>query len=275
MSTTIQHDLRMRKSGRMLYLLAPILSLLIGLIISATISPPVAANSIPAACLHDDGDPVEPLPYPGAWAIILNFNHAPSTTETEACWAERTNNPANPIEYTTGMRCLVRQNTKAVSVGNGSADFDGNFHITCPRRHNALNPGTVYDTFYVRAVAEFDAIEAIYPLVTHSNVAVKTGFKGPNSAGEWTARLVSRYGVKSYEDSEQVMMAAGVPHTLISAVANGSGTHIVNQSVFDTPQAIDPFEFDYTELIFIGGGRIPWTLHEIVIDPPGLCQSNC
>lgn len=248
----------------------------IGLLFLISCSNPneAQANNVPTACLKDDGTPAEPLPFPGAWAIVLNFNHSPSTTHTEVCWAERDDDQAMAINYTDGIQCQVRNNVNNVAVGNGEAAFDGDFHITCPRRSSGPTGNSQYNTFYVHAVASFPEQAGYYPLVRHSDVAVRALLQNPGGSGNWTATMLSRYDNTVFSDTESVSTLVGVNHRINSRVIGGTGTHYVNQQLLNSQTAVPPFDFDLNELIFIGGGVNPWTLSEMVIDPPGWCN-NC
>ena len=252
-----------------------IAAFLVALFIASSANISVAeANGAPPACQDDNGDPVEPLPFPGAWAIILNFNHTPSPTHTTACWAIRDNTSAMNVTYTTGILCQVRNNVNNVKVGNGEANFDGNFHITCPRRGSVPNPTAVYDTFYVHAVAEFPETAGYYPLVRHSNVSVRAHLKAPVANEAWKATMISRYGDIVFSDTQDVPRLTEINHRINSTVFSGTGSHLINSQQQNSQTTVDPFTFDFTELIFIGGGDNPWTLSEMVIDPPGFCM-NC
>ncbi|MEM8862540.1 MAG: hypothetical protein AAGD96_29885, partial [Chloroflexota bacterium] len=236
--------------------------LLLASVFSFIHTPTIEANSVPTACLKDSGEPAEPLPFPGAWAIILNFNHDPSATHTDVCWAVRDDDEAMAITYTDGIRCQIRNNVNQELVGGGEANFDGNFHITCPRRAGGPGGNNQYDSFYVHAVASFPETAGYYPLVRHSDISVRTHLKAPVGNGDWKATMLSQYGNTVFSDTENVSMLSGVNHRINSRVIGGSGTHYVNHQLLASQTNVDPFEFDLNEIMFIGGGDNPWTLSE-------------
>lgn len=233
-----------------------------------------------AGCLNDNGVPVEPLEFAGAWAIILNFNHGLSSKTTTACWAVRDNSPNMTTWYIDNIQCQLINNVNGAEAGNGKVEFDGDFHIACPKRGVSPSSSQLYNQFYVHTIAEFPTQAGTYPLVWHPDLSVSTQLVGPLTDGSWQASINSRYGSPnsqagstSFSDSEFVSSIAGVPLGYNSRVRNGIGTHYITQEL-NTQAVVSDFEFDFTNHIRIGGGANPWTLHEIIIDPPGLC-SNC
>ena len=244
---------------------------LFSLVLSACFGGNEEANKIPAACLLDSGDPAEPLQYPGAWAIVLNFNHEPSATHTQVCWAIRDETPEMEITYIDGLRCQVRKNVNDVMVGDGQADFDGHFHIACPRRDPEIETVRRYDTFYVHAEAMFPEADADYPLVRHRNLAVRTRFEGPDSDGNWETTVRSRFGDQVLEETNLISEFPNRRRNYNSFLFEGKASHLVDREIIGPGISLDTFEFDFAELMFIGGGENSWTLYEMVIDPPGHC----
>lgn len=225
-------------------------------------------QSVPWACRDDHGNPVRPLDGAGAWAIILNFNHPKSTTETLGCWAIRDDVDPTQITYQAGIRCQLINNVGNVEVGLGKAEFDGNFQIVCPRRVFNQRPNHAYSMFYVHAKAHFPQEEGSYTLIEHNDVEVAAQFSEDRESGQWHAKLTSRYGAITFEDTEQVDMIPEHRFGLQSTVIDGIGSHHINRDIIETQRKVAPFTFDFSHRIHIGGQGEKWTLYNLVLDPP-------
>jgi hypothetical protein len=88
---------------------------------------------------------------------------------------------------------------------------------------------------------------------------------------DWHVGLDSRYGESSFVNVDTQTNVQGRTVALMSTVDDGTGSHIVN-GISLTPSArVDPFDFDSSQSIVIGGAGEVWTLHEAFIDPAGHC----
>lgn len=239
--------------------------LLIATLLPTAFSTPVVlAQSVPAPCLNDQGQAVLPAPVLGAWALALNFNHAPSTSTTTAC--RITTVALQPQKVTrTLVACSVNNNSRNVQVGGGAAAFDGNFWITCPNGPPVPGYGPLYDGFAIYGQAQFPALtsSAAFKLVQHQDVQFTAEV---NSSGN--VRLTSRYGPYSYKTVDSATNVTAAPVFLASSVGAAAGFHQVAQNMapFSTP--VDQFPFTFSQPILIGQSGNPWTLYELVIDPP-------
>ena len=220
-------------------------------------------------CIKENNNPVEPLRFPDAWALMLNFEHAGSTQSTTACWAVRDKHLN--IWYQAGIVCDVVNNTNNVLVGNGSADFDGNFHIQCPPR--AGTNYARYNSFYVQVNAEIPLQSGTFPFVTHPDFQVSLD-RSQDANGDWHGVIESAMGSTSFDAFHKDATLPTTAMLFNSVVHSGEAYHTIDGQASDRIK-INPFQVDMTTGIEIGGGSEPWTLREIIIDPPAFCQSGC
>lgn len=254
--------------------LCAVMVLVVGMLLAPSGASPVLAQGVPAACLNDAGNPVLPSVGAGvgAWLIVLNFNHAPSTTTTTGCLVKTTAlNPQKVIR--TMLTCQVTNNDGQVGVGNGTAAFDGKFAIQCPGITEG--PGVSHDNtnFTLWGRANFAQTNQTYALVTHTDVNLSVSVTGNASTpnNPWYASLSSRYGSTTFVNSDATVNVRGQIVPFESAVGRGTGIHKLNQTALSPETPVAPFSFHYNQPISIGGAGPQWTLHELVIDPPGGC----
>lgn len=232
------------------------------------------AQGVPAACVDDAGNSIMPSVGGGvgAWLIVLNFNHAPSTTATTGCLVRTTG--LNPQKVARSfITCQLVNNQAQAAVGGGAVAFDGKFAIQCPGVND--NPGYSQDNvnFTLWGRANFAQTNQTYAIVSHTNVSLSASVTGnvstPNNP--WYASLSSRYGSTTFVNSDTTVNVRGQIVRFESAVHRSSGTHMLNQTALTPAANIAPFSFHYNQPITIGGAGPTWTLHELVIDPPGGC----
>lgn len=227
------------------------------------------AQSVPAPCLNDAGQPVRPPQVIGAWALGLNFNHAPSASTTIGCRIMTTALQPQKVSYTL-VTCQVSNNSRGVLVGGGAAPLDGNFWITCPNGPSIPGYGPLYDGFAVYGRAQFPVVAtpATFTFVQHQDVMFTAEVSMSSAVGGNTRiKLSSRYGSYTYQTTDTSTTGAG-PFFIASAVGASNGFHQVEQNMtpFSTP--VDQFPFAFSQPIQIGQSGKPWTLYEIVVDPP-------
>lgn len=227
-------------------------------------TPVALAQGAPAPCLKDNGQPVQAAPVIGAWALVLNFNHAPSASTTLGCRV--TTVALNPTQMSyTPIACSINNNLNGLQVGAGSAPFDGTFWVTCPNGPPVLGHDPLYDGFVTYGRAQFPTLTAAasFKLMQHPDVAVTAEV---NASAQ--IKLTSRYGSYSYESTDLSTNVAAAPIFFASTVGGGMGRHWVNSNVFPFTTPVDQFPFDFTKPITFGKAQQPWTLYEIVVDPP-------
>ena len=78
------------------------------------------AQTVPTACRDDNGQPVQTVPVIGAWALVLNFNHAPSTSSSIGCRIMTVALAPQQVFYEL-VTCTISNNTSNVQVGGGTA----------------------------------------------------------------------------------------------------------------------------------------------------------
>jgi len=222
------------------------------------------AQNVPAACRNDNGQPVQPPMVVGAWALALNFNHVPSTSSTIGCRIMTVALSPQQIFYEL-VTCTISNNTGNVQVGGGTAPFDGNFVITCPNGPPVPGYGPLYDGFAIYGRAQFPALNntAAFKIVEHQDVTL-TAEVNANAR----IRLTSRYGPASYQSTDTTTDVVAAPVYFGSFVGAGNGRHEVGPNVFNYGIPVDKFPFTFSQPFIIGRAQKPWTLHELVIDPP-------
>ncbi|MEZ4708375.1 MAG: hypothetical protein R3A44_14280 [Caldilineaceae bacterium] len=222
------------------------------------------------ACVNDQGNAVVPkVNKVNAKALVLNFNHIPKNSSTNACVATVVSlYPTVDVDYVT-VTCSIVNNLNGVSVGNGTAPFDGAFWIECP---GGLLGGGEMSDFYVYGRATFLQTGPFwYPLVEHPDVHVAA-----NVDANWHVTLQSTYGTSQpFSNTDGITNVAGMNVRLRSDVDGyaGVGTHRVNGVDLAPLGTVSPFSFDAAQPIIIGripGNVIsrPWQLHLLIIDPP-------
>lgn len=224
----------------------------------------LAQQNIPAACRNDNGQPILTAPIIGAWALALNFNHAPSTSSTIGCRIMTVALSPHQAMYDL-VTCTIHNNSSGIQVGNGTAPFDGKFWITCPNGPPVPGYGPSYDGFAIYGRAQFPTLTAAaaFKIVEHQDVEL-TATVNPNAH----VRLNSRYGAFSYESTDSTTNVVAAPVFFGSFVTSGLGRHQVEQNIFNYITPVEKFPFTFTQPLTIGRAQKPWTLHELVIDPP-------
>jgi hypothetical protein len=104
---------------------------------------------------------------------------------------------------------------------------------------------------------------AAFKIVEHQDVTL-TAEVNANAR----IRLTSRYGSASYQSTDSTTDVVAAPVYFGSFVGAGSGRHEVEQNVFYYGIPIEKFPFTFSQPFIIGRSQKPWTLHELVIDPP-------
>jgi hypothetical protein len=218
------------------------------------------AQSAPAPCRLDNGQALRPGSL--GWAMLLNFNHAPSTTSTIGCVAALTAANPNQVNYRL-ITCTVVNNLNNTPVGSGNASFDGNYWIECP----AMGQGVVVlQSFLIYGRAQFLNSNATYSLVNHQDAKFRTTIDAA-----WHATLTSRYGATTFANTDSITNFLGKTAQLKSGVDGITGRHAVDQTVLQPEATITAFSFDYGKPIIVGAQGQSWVLYEILIDPPGRC----
>lgn len=252
--------------------------LLISLLLALPAGPVGVAESAPLppsttpypGCIRDNGSPVVPLNFPNAWSVMLSFNHPGSDQATPACWAIRDKNLT--VWYQAGIMCQLINNVGGVKVGNGVANFDGNFHIQCPPGQNKNL--ALYNSFYVHADVELPLQDGFFPLVDHPDFYVHVKRSPDPVSGEWHGSIHTVMGGMPFEAYNSGTTLPTGPMAFNSVVNRGEAYHFIDGSA-SKRVPISPFSVDMLTGIKIGGGDIPWTLSEIIIDPPEFCDSGC
>lgn len=223
------------------------------------------AQGVPNACKTDAGKVVVPSPAAGigAWLLLLNFNHAPSATTTTGCMVVTTG--LNPHQVSrTLVACQIVNNAGSVQVGSGAAPFDGNFSISCP---GVTGQGKqTLENFTVWGRGNFGKPNAAYPIVQHADVNVTATI-----SADWHALFASRYGGSTFASGDGVTNLKGQDVAFMSAVSSLLGSHSLNANQLVPRTTIAPFEYHFDQAITIGAAGQPWTLYEVIVDPPGGC----
>lgn len=239
--------------------------LVIAALLPTSLDTPVAlAQTIPAPCLNDQGQAVLPAPVLGAWALALNFNHAPSTSTTTACRIMTTALQPHKVSRTIVV-CSITNNSRSVQVGAGIAPLDGNFWITCPNGPPVPGYGPLYDSFAIYGRAQFPTLAsaAAFTLVQHQDVQFTAEV---NTSGN--VRLSSRYTPHTYKTVDSSTNVTAAPVFLASSVGVSGGFHQVAQNIAPFSTQVENFPFTFSQPFIIGQSNQPWTLYELVIDPP-------
>lgn len=245
-------------------------------ILLATLFPPFGipvaqAQAVPSACLNDAGQAVRPNPayldpgWSGAWVLILNFNHAPSASQTVGCVGMISK--ANPSQVTYRLiQCPLLNNVNQVTVGDGAANFDGNLWVQCP---GITQNKYFHSSFGVWGRASFPVAKTTYALLSHPDVAV-----GADVDATWRITLRSRYGSTNFSNLASQSNVSGRIVRFKSEVDQGDGAHYINGNDL-MPHAMTPgFSFDESQPLTIGAAGQTLTLYEILVDPPGRCCSG-
>lgn len=222
------------------------------------------AQNVPAACRNDNGQPILTAPIIGAWALALNFNHAPSTSSTVGCRIMTVALSPQQATYTL-VTCTISNNTGNVQVGGGAAPFDGNFSIICPNGPPVPGYGPLYDGFGIYGRAQFPNLTSVaaFQIVEHQDVALTAEV---NASAR--LRLTSRYGSLTYQSTDATTNVVATPIFFGAFASGGLGRHQVEQNVFSYSTPVEQFPFTFSQPLTIGRSQQPWTLYELVIDPP-------
>ena len=222
------------------------------------------AQGVHPACKKDSGAAVVPSGAAGvgAWMLVLNFNHSASATSTTGCLIKTTS--LNPQKVSrTLVNCQIINNGAGTQVGSGNAPFDGKFSIFCP---GVASGKRELENFTIWGRASFGSNNASYSIVQHPDVS----FTG-NLSVDWRASFDSRYSNNNFASGNPTFNLLGQTVSFTSATLNGMGSHSLNEVALGTSTAISNFEFHYDQPITIGAAGQVWTLHELIIDPPGGC----
>lgn len=240
--------------------------ILIATLLPTPMGAPVAlAQSVPPACLTDAGQPVLPAPIVGAWAMVLNFNHALSTSAVTGCRIITiAMQPVQQVSYTPVV-CPLINNSGGVEAGAGAVTFDGNFWISCPNGLPVAPPP--YSGFMIYGRMQFSTSAAImtrsFTLLQHPDVEFTAELKANN-----LTKLTSRYGLATYQTSGLSTNATTGPVRIGSAIGMGLDLHRVDGITYPFTPPISQFSYDFDKPINIGSAGQRWTLYELVVDPP-------
>lgn len=222
------------------------------------------AQNVPAPCLNDAGQPVRPAAVVGAWALALNFNHPPSATVTLGC--RITTVSINPQQLTYDpINCSLVNNGNGVQVGGGAAPFDGIFWLTCPNGPAVPGYGPMYNSFAIYGRAQFPSLTtgANFTIMEHPDVSLNARVN-PSA----NIKLTSKYGPYSYETTDTATNVTAAPFFFGAFVYAGNGQHRVASNTSPFATQVDQFPFSPAPPISFGRAQQPWTLLEIVVDPP-------
>jgi hypothetical protein len=214
----------------------------------------------PAECFTDGGHLVEPRPdIDSGWALVLNFNHAPAADVTTGCVVTRI--APQQLEFAL-IECQISNNVRQAPVGGGAAIFDGNLWIECP---GPAQGSLTHKDFDVAARAQFSA-SGNYRLMEHPQAAVYAYVDV-----DWQVALNSRYGKSSFAHTANQTNVQGQTVALLSTVTDERGSHAVNGAPLTPDAGVAAFDLDASQRITIGAQGEVWTLHELIVDPPGRC----
>ncbi len=217
-----------------------------------------AQSSTPTECVDDSGQPVLPRAT-HYWALVLNFNHAPSSEMTVGCIVTYEND-GRLLRHQI-IDCPLKNNRHAVKVGNGAAPFDSFFWIECEPPKTAAPSAN----FYIEATATFPTI-AHYPIIDHPSVKFDALVDV-----DWRVTLTSHYGRESFQQTDRATSVRYRDVVLVSNVAEQRGLHFVDGTRLGPPIPIGKFVFDDSQPLQIGKGSPKWLLHELIVDPRGIC----
>lgn len=225
----------------------------------------VLAQGVPDACKNDAGGAVVPNAAAGvgAWLLVLNFNHAPSAATTTGCMVMTTG--LNPQQVSrTLVACQIVNNTGNVQVGSGAAPFDGNLSINCP---GVTQQGKkTLENFTVWGRGNFAKPNAIYSIAQNADFNVSAAI-----SPDWHVLFTSRYGPSTFSSGSGSANLLGQDVSFTSAVNALQGGHSLNGTLLPPRTPISPFDYHFNQPILIGAAGQPWTLYEIIVDPPGGC----
>lgn len=217
----------------------------------------LAQTTIPAECLDDQGRSLVPG-QPGAWLLVLNFNHKLNAEYTTGCLI--TLGVGNPQPTYQLVKCPLFNNSQQAQVGAGSANFDGKFWIECP----TVPTLSALTKFNMQAHARF-AQPGLYTIVDHPNVAMRATIDV-----DWRITLESRYGVDMFRHTDPTTVAHQRDLLLLSDLHQKHGTHAVNGTYLSPQVPVNAFDFKAKPLRISGAGQY-WSISELLIDPAGVC----
>lgn len=240
------------------------LLIVLSLLLLPSQSSSLFAQAVNPACINDSGVAVIPSAGAGVggWLLLLNFNHAASATNTVGCLITTTQ--VNPQRVSRILvNCQIVNNQSAVLVGNGTSPFDGKFSVSCP----GLGMGkTKHENFTVWGRATFNNRNVNYSITQHSDFS----FIARLNTG-WKVNFTSRYGANSFNSGNPNFNLAGQLVSFTSALRGGTASHFLNSAQLTPLSTLPPFDFHQDQPFTISGPGQLWTLHELIIDPPGGC----
>lgn len=222
------------------------------------------AQGVHPACKNDAGTAVIPSAGAGigAWMLVLNFNHSPSTTTTTGCLIKTIALGPQKVSRTL-VNCLIMNNQGSTQVGSGSAPFDGKFSVNCP----GITAGKrKLENFTVWGQANFGSNNADYSILQHTNVTFTAEIDV-----DWHIDFSSQYGSNIFDSGNRTFNLLGQTVSFMSALRAGVGSHSLNSVDLGPLNSVPAFEFNYDQPFVIGAAGQVWTLHELIIDPPGGC----
>jgi hypothetical protein len=221
------------------------------------------AQGAPAAC-QVNGVPITLAAAPNeyVWVVLANFDHAPSTTSTTACLAERTGGGA--MNYTV-LNCPLLNNTAGAQLGGGSAAFDGNVYASCAVNVVTVTKGPPF-TFGTRA--SFPAAGVINTIVSSPDFS----FAIQRNAGCQLA-MSSTYDSFAMAHTSPAVACGGTHSTQSRIIKSPArvGQHRLNGSTFGQT-ALPPGDVISVPASFVLQLSAPgsiFTADHIWVDPKG------
>jgi hypothetical protein len=230
----------------------------------------------PTACQYD-GIPLIPkvdVNHAYGWGFVANFDHAPSGTLVTTCLAERYYGQAPwQTTYTvSNTHCVIVGNGGPLSIGGGSAPFNGNFRLACTLPVPATTPAL----FWIKARAALNAPSSAYTFVSGTGAGAGHTFSAATDAA-CAVTLSSAYRSISY--SHSASGACGALNDFGSNVARTGtnsveGRHKIGAAVFGPATSSGTFNLPANFTFDIGAIGQNFTLDWLVIDPtPTRCCS--
>ncbi len=232
------------------------------------------AQLAPSAC-HYDGVALLPkvdANHPYGWGFAANFDHAVSGSTVTTCLAERYYGQAPwQTSYTVSTaHCAVVSNGGPVSVGGGSASFNGNFRLAC----TLPVTGTTPSLFWIKTRAALSAPSSSATFLSASGAGMS--FAVSNDAA-CAVTLNSAYNSISFAHSASGACGAYTAYgsQLRRTGANAlEGRHKIGPATYGPVSGGGAFSLPANFTFDIGAIGQSFTLDWLVIDPtPTRCCS--
>lgn len=212
------------------------------------------------ACALDKGSPG--LFTDKGWAVILNFNHTPSSNSTVACLMF-VQDGDHKVKSRL-LNCPIISNGKSMpNVGDGSAKFDGNFYIECDLDTTTLNlPANA--TYWIAANVKLPKT-GTYLLANYNNEVVFTATAEKNN--QW--QLNSQWWSAKFSDKAKLKLDDRA--TLISAVSPKGGNHYVNYKPVGNYTSVTLKPVASKGKLRVGGMDQSFVMTQLIFDPSITC----